>query len=67
MLDYLNKWYDFKNSEYSKLSILSMKKPIMWNALRDLAIDLKINFDEDKLNEDFCILREAHDSIFKSN
>lgn len=66
-LDYLNRWYDFENSEFSKLSVLSMKTPITWDNLKDLADDLKIDVDEDKLYEDFCVLREVQDNCLKSN
>lgn len=65
-LHYLNKWYDYDNSEFSKMSMLSMKNPITWDNLRDLANDLKINIEEDKLYDDFCVLREVQDTIAKS-
>lgn len=65
---YLNKCFDFENSEYSKLIILSIKKTkqITWD-MKDLAIYLKITFDANTLHKDFYILRKVQDNIVKSN
>lgn len=62
-LIYLNKWYDFDTSIYGKLNILTMDNEIDWNELKDLSVSLNVLVNDDKLYEDYCLLREVREVV----
>jgi hypothetical protein len=66
-LTYLDKWYDFNNSSFKDMSVLSLQRPVTWSEVEDLATKCALDLDTDKLYDDFSLLREAQDILAASN
>lgn len=62
-LTYLNKWYEFDDSIYKKMNILTMDEEINWNELKELGDSLNVPINEDKLYDDYCLLREVREVV----
>lgn len=57
-LTYLEKWYNFDDPEYQAMKILSLKEPITWSEITRLQELLNVDLDNDKLYDEFGLLRE---------
>lgn len=62
-INYLDKWYDFTNSEFKNMSLLSLKLPVTWEELNEIVAKFTLNLDLDKLYDDFCILRQMQEHL----
>ena len=66
-LTYLQKWYDYENSFFKNVTLLSLSNDIQWPELLSLVEHLGITIDSDKLYDEFCVLRKARLELVSSN
>lgn len=62
-LIYLDKWYEFDNSIYKQVNILTMDEEIDWNELKVLGTLLNVPMNEDNLYDGYSLLREVREAV----